>query len=99
MGRTNAGRAPVAPRTRPTRDRDRAHRCGRGGEGVSGQGRTLPQLGPVLVLYLAIELFSSAGRLDAAALVVAALGLLAALVPLVLGRIEEQDGTRRLTAV
>lgn len=66
---------------------------------MSAQGRTLPQLGPVLVLYLAIELFSSGSRLDPAALVLAAFGLTAALLPLVIGRFEEREGTRRLAAI
>jgi DNA-binding NtrC family response regulator len=60
-----------------------------------GQGRTLPLLGPVIVLYLAVELVASA-PLDTAALVLASAGVLASLLPMLFARPEEPEAFRRL---
>jgi DNA-binding NtrC family response regulator len=66
--------------------------------GVS-QGRTLPLLGPAIVLYLAVELITRSRPIDGAAIVVAAIGLLASFVPMVLLRGEELGGARRLAVL
>jgi DNA-binding NtrC family response regulator len=63
------------------------------------EGRTLPLLGPAVVLYLAVELLSASRTLDAAAIVLATMAMLASLLPMVLSRAEETEGARRLSFI
>lgn len=60
------------------------------------QGRTLPLLGPAVVLYLLVELISSARGLDGAALVLATAAVCASLLPFVLVRQDDVHGARRV---